>query len=394
MHPRQRLIEVFSTFIEFQADCFSRWVVDLKLHRNFEKHHAQLLHKPLSESDWLQYWYTRWQTQAEEQALGHLSAYLQESCYWSARKTLRFLHHTPYQLSDCFQLASAETHKVLASYNPQRGASLKGYAQFTYASLIRDTLRQRQEADVCTDWTLLRRVSKQRLLETLHQVGLSVSEITQYRLAWVCYRTLYSTAKAPTRKMRVPTQDQWCAIAKLYNHERHTQLSAPGPVLTPNQLEKRLLQCVAWIREYTYPTIISLQTPSQNGRELYDNLTTCRQSCLLDINIEWEDHQHRQIQQDQLSTMLVSTIGQLAPETQTLLALYYHKGLTQQQIGQQLKLRQSTVSRRLSRTRETLLSALTRWGQNTLHISPTPDLVVRMSFALEDWLTMHYCRQY
>ena len=395
MYSRQSLIDIFSTFIEFQADCFDCWLADAKLRRNFEKHRDQLTQKQSSEDFWSLYWHALWKQESDSSALGHLSAYLQETCYWSAQRVMRLLGHATYRLSDCFQLANVEIDRVLAGYDPQRGASLKGYAGLVYSSFIRDTLRQRQEADICTDWTLLRRVGKQRLVTALRQAGLSADAIAQYRLAWMCYQSLYVPAKVPTRKLRKPPQEQWSAIATLYNTERLTQLSQPGPALTPDSAEQWLTQCAEWIREYNYPAMLSLNTPSPNRDhgELQDELPSSLPASLLAGIIELEDSQQRQAQQDQLTNVLASIIAQLPPDGQTLLSLYYRSELTQKQIAQKLDLKQYAVSRRLTRTRETVLSALIAWAQTTLHTSPTPDLVTSMSAALEEWLTVHYRQQ-
>ena len=390
MHPRQSLIEIFTAFIEFQADRFSRWVVDPKLCRNFKHHQTQLTAAQSSEPFWALYWHARWKEQPRSLALAHLSAYLQEACYWSAQKTIRLLAHTPYRLSDCFQLASLEIHKVLTGYDPQRGASLKGYARMALPTLIRDTLSQRQEADICTNWTLLRRVGKQRLLESLRHAGLSPTAMAQYRLAWVCYKTLYVSAKAPTRTMRTPNQELWAAIATLYNTERLKQLTEPGSVITPQTVEKWLIQCATWVREYTYPAVASLNAPNPNREagELQDELPDTQQSSLIQTIIALEEHQARQAQRTQLNDFIAATICQLPEETQKLLHLYYCENLTQKQVAQQLGVKQFTISRRLSRARERLLGALVQWSQTTLHTSPTPDLIANMSIALEEWLTV------
>ena len=392
MLSRQSLIEVFAAFIEFQADRFSRWVIDPQLRRSMEKHQSQLLTAPSSASSWSLYWHTLWRKQPDSLARSHLSAYLQDTCYWTAQKAFRVLTHTQYSLSDCCQLASAEIDKVLTGYDPNRGAGLKSYARLAYPALIRDILRQRQEADICTAWTLLRRLGKKRLVDALRQAGLSTAVIAQYRLAWVCYKTLYGAAQAPTRKPRKPSHSQWRAISTLYNRERLRQLTQPGPPLTPTALEQRLHQCVTWVREYTYPPLTSLNTPSPHrpSDELQDELSDPLHPSLMADLIAQEEAQNRQLQQSQLNAAILTAIGELATDSQTLLRLYYHQDLTQQQIALQLDLKQYTVSRRLARTRETLLSALMQWSQDTLHISPTPDLVTNMSLALEGWLTVRY----
>ncbi|NEQ50069.1 MAG: sigma-70 family RNA polymerase sigma factor, partial [Leptolyngbya sp. SIO3F4] len=265
------------------------------------------------------------------------------------------------------------------------------YAGLIYSSFLRDTLRQRQEADICTIWTLLRRVGKQRLVESLRHAGLSTNVIAQYRLAWTCYKALYGMAKVPTRKLRQPDGEQWCAIANLYNTER-SKLVDPGPQLSPEHIKQRLTQCASWIREYTYPTLLSLNLPNPNRdfQELQDELSASPNPSLLTAILEEEEFQQRQGQQAQLNAVLASTIEKMTSDNQTLLYLYYHEGLTQKQTAQQLDLKQYTVSRRLTRTREKLLSVLTEWGQTTLHMSSQPDLITDMSIALEEWLTVYY----
>ena len=394
MHSRQSLLDIFSTFLEFRAAQSHSWVIDHKLRRNFEKHQASLSEEQPSEDFWALYWYTCWKRQSDALALEHLSAYLQEAAYWAAQRAMRVLAHTSYCLADCFQLVSMETEKVLAGYDLSRGVSLKSYARIVYGSLIRDALRQSQEADICTTWTLLRRVGKQRLMEALRQAGLSGTILAQYRLAWVCYKTLCGSARGPTRKLREPSREQWHAIAALYNTERFNQLAEPGPSLTSENLEQRLKQCAAWVRENMYPLVRSLNAPSPNreGGELQDDLPDSYQASLITSIIELEDIQQRQIQQAEINDTLIKAIGQLATENRTILSLYYHDHRTQVQIAQQLDLKQYTVSRRLTRTREALLSALIDWAQ-TMHISLSPDLIVTMSVALDEWLTVYYRAQ-
>lgn len=395
MHSRQSLLDIFSTFLELRAEPRNRWAIDYRLRRNFEQHQTNLSERHPSEDFWVLYWYTCWKRRSDTLAVEHLAAYLQEAGYWAAQRAMRVLKHTSYGLADCFQLVSMATEKVLVSYNPQRGVSLKSYARIVYASLIRDTLRQCHEADICTGWTLLRRVGKQRLVESLRQVGLSETELAQYRLAWVCYKTLSdAAAREPTGKLREPSREQWSAIASLYNKERLNQLAEPGPTLSAERLEHRLLQCAAWVRDYMYPSVRSLNAPSPNreGGELQDDLPGSPQASLLTPIIELEDLQQRQIQQTQINDILGQAISQLATDNQIILSLYYRDGLTQTKIAQQLNLKQYTVSRRLTRTREALLSALIHWAQ-AMHISLSPDLIVSMSVALEEWLTVHYRNQ-
>ncbi len=81
MHPRQSIIEIFSTFVQFAADRFSGWATESNLRRSIQ---SCVTHTPQETSEyfWALYWYKLWQV-AETKFLAkqHLTAYLQESCY-------------------------------------------------------------------------------------------------------------------------------------------------------------------------------------------------------------------------------------------------------------------------------------------------------------------------
>ncbi len=103
-----------------------------------------------------------------------------------------------------------------------------------------------------------------------------------------------------------------------------------------------------------------------------------------------EELQQRQTQQSQISEVLTIALEKLDPQVRTLLELYYREKLTQQQIAAQLELKQYTISRRLSSTKEMLLLTLAKWSQETLHISPTSTAVKDMCVVLEEWLAAYY----
>jgi hypothetical protein len=53
-------------------------------------------------------------------------------------------------------------------------------------------------------------------------------------------------------------------------------------------------------------------------------------------------------------------------------------------------MKQYTISRRLTKARETLLLALAQWSRDTLHITLTSDVLKDTSTVLEEWLQTHY----
>jgi RNA polymerase sigma factor (sigma-70 family) len=398
MTPRHLLEDIFSTFIQFVDDQFHSWMTDGRLRRSIQASLRQVAQADLeaaSETFWMLYWYRAWrssQSQSNKLALGHLSAYLQETCYWAARKITAQITGTQHRLSDCFQIAIASLPKVLQRYDPNQGASLKAYASISFSNTIRDSLRQQGEADRRTDWGLLRKVSGRRLQEALESAGLSANMISVYRLAWQCFKTFCGPVMSPmTRQLPAPDADTWKAIANFYNSQRLTQLSIDAPEATPKMIEHWLKTCARYVRSYLHPSVTSLNftQSDDNPGELLDQLSD-DQPYPLAMLIAEETGFERKAQQAQVDDVLIDAINQLDEQVQQLIKLYSSGTLTQQQLATQLGMRQYTVSRRLTSAKESLLRSLAVWSQETLHIDLTPTVLKDMSIILEEWLQARY----
>lgn len=395
MRPRQELIDLFSTFVQFEGDRFSGWVPDGRLRRQMQQRLATVptaaAEAKAMESAWVLYWYQHWRPGEDDPnplVLGHLSAYLQEACYWATLRTVRKLSQSQYPMSDCFQMAIAQTATVLRRFQPNRGASLKVFAQLVFPSLLAEELRKLQVANFCTDLGLLRRVSKKRLLEALRQVGLTPGEIAQYQLAWICFKALYVPVQAGANSLPPADTNLWTQIAHLYNQEHPSQLAGAATDCPPARMERWLMQSAGWVRSYLYPPIDSLNVakPGEGGGEWQDDLTQPGETSLLLELINQEEEQERQTQQQQRQAAIATALTQLDAETQTILQLYYQQGLTQQAIARQLQLSQAKVSRRLDKARQTLVCQ----SQAALNISPDPDRIEEMSAAIDIWLEIYY----
>ncbi|BAY27750.1 hypothetical protein NIES2100_75750 [Calothrix sp. NIES-2100] len=386
MHPRQSIIETFSTFVQFVADRFSHWATESKL-RSSMRSCLKRTPQESSEYFWALYWYKFWQLpETQSLAKQHLTAYLQESCYWVALKTVNGFASTQYQLSDCFQIAIAQIDRVLKGFNSSQGYTLKNYASPIFASAIRETLRQRHEVDICTDWGMLRKISQKRLQEALEYAGLSKDEVQSYILAWNCFKTFYvPTAKGTSRQLSRPDDRIWEAIANAYNSQSSQQINIQN-------LEKCLLNAAKTSRKYLYPTQESLNITKggDNSWEVLDNLPGNQQPSLIEDIITQEEEQTRTSQQTEINEILADAIAQLEPEAQQIVQLYYAQGLNQDKIAKQLEIKQYTVSRRLTKARENLLRSLATWSRDSLHISITPDLLKSMSTVMEEWLQNYY----
>ncbi|ARV59791.1 group 3/4 sigma-70 RNA polymerase sigma factor [Nostocales cyanobacterium HT-58-2] len=389
MQPRQGIIEIFSTFVQFDLDQFSGWVTDPKLRRSMK---VCLEQSSTEESDrfWALYWYKIWQTQSSTVALTHISAYLQEVCYWTARKlALNFSTHS--SVADYFQIAIAHLGKILKTFNPQYSSHLKSYAELAFDRIIKDELRLRRETEICSDWALLHKLSRKRLVKSLQNIGFNTQIIESYVLAWECFKELYTGDDTKIRSLTKPDAASLEAITNLYNAERLSRLSSPTPVVNQQTLEKWLLSCAKAARTFLYPKVVSADTPLKEEEDstLLDILPAVQTSLLAEI-LEQEEARNIRNQQAQLNQVLQQAITALDAESQKLLQVYYAQKLTQTEIAAQLEIKQYTVSRRLTSIKKSLLLTLTQWSQNTLHISPKSDVIDAINTSLEEWLTFHY----
>lgn len=394
MQSRHNITEKFSTFLLCRADRCSGWLSDPKLRRSMQHHLAQNPDNE-TESFWSLYWHKVWQLQSH--ALGnlateHLSAYLQEVCYWSAS---RITSHVPEaSIADLFQTGIAQIHKVLKSFNPQYSTNLKSFAEHAFGLIIKDAVRQQQETEFCTDWGLLHNVSRKRLIKSLQQMGFISQMSEHYILAWECFRECYTPTTTKTRRLTRPSAQVWQAIIDLYNTERMSQLSSPTSTCSAAQLETWLITCAKAIRAFLHPTIVSSDLPISPDESVsfLDLLPADSQDSLLSEMIIQEEATQRQGQHSQVVQVLTTAIAQLDEQAQQLLQAYYGQELTQTEIARLLKIGQYTVSRYLNRTRRSLLLALAQWSKETLQTSPSPDALNSMNAVLEEWLQAYYRR--
>ena len=254
-------------------------------------------------------------------------------------------------------------------------------------------MRQRQEIDICSEWSLLRKISQKRWQESLENAGLLPEVREKYILACNCFKTIYVPEHHRlTRRLAKPTPEVWKAIADLYNKERTTQLSAAESPIDSQTIEKWLLICVKAGRSYLYPNITSINKPKpghQSG-EVADFLIGEVEDSLLSEMIVEEEIEERNQQQHKINEILLSALEKLNPNDRELLQLYYGQKLKQGEIAKQLSTQQYNISRKLSRTRQSLLKSLSLSIQETLHISLSSDVLKSISVIIEEWLCSHY----
>ena len=397
MHSRQILIDIFSTFLDFETNTVKGWLIDPKLKRNFQNTRSQLVIAPISVEDWVNYWHDCWRVELEikgySRSQDHLAAYLQESCYWASQQAMPRVTNLRYGLADCFQIAIADLPKILAVFIPNQTASLKTYSRIAFSNIIRDALRRHREIDICSDWSLLLKTSRKRLHQALQLAGLGDETISQYIQAWIGFERAYRQTKSTDiRQRKAPSPELWQKVANFYNADRPSIDN--NPAVSPELVERWLTNCAKQIRSSLYPNVTSLNLPRSNqlemSGELQDDVVADESETLLESLILQEEQDDRLVQQRELNRVLNGAIGDLEPIVAQMMELYYHQKLTQQQIAQQLNVPQYSISRRLAKARTALLLVLSQWSQETLHISPTSNVLNSISAVLEEWLIDHY----
>jgi RNA polymerase sigma factor (sigma-70 family) len=391
--PRQSILEMFSTFIQLDADRFSSWVTDPRLRRSMQKC-LDAAGDEGSENFWAIYWHRSWSNGEKPLAKMHLWSYIQESAYWSAQEMLRKMVGVE-PLTDCFQVVNAGTETVLRRFDSSKGFKFKSFAGVVFLNVLREWLRKKNEANGCTIWGLLRRVTKRKLCEALARENLSLEQINQFHLAWKCFRELYVPQQVG-RTDRLPEPDLalWEEVAALYNRER-LGLAVPEGVCTGAIAKAWMVKVEGIVRRYLSPRVDSLD-PFPGGEEGATQDVPDGELNPLERQIAAEMTREYQDLLTQQHETLMTGLGQLDGEMQQILQLYYGDRLKQQAIAKQMGILQPKVARRLAKSRECLLAALLDWrkklqeSQGAVNKVLTPDQVKDAALALEVWLETRY----
>jgi RNA polymerase sigma factor (sigma-70 family) len=402
MRPRKNILDQFSTFLQFQGDRSSGWLTDPRLMKGMEL--AQVQAPSDCEADWVRFWHGQ---RERPRAIDHLTAFLQEPCYWGALKVSRQLDaggvSGRFGLSDLFQSAIAVCPRILAGFDPALSPNLRAYAEMIFRSQLKDLLRKQREVDICTDWGLLHKVSQKRLNDALVSQGLGQGGEADRGslLAWRCFREIYAPTSGTSRRLQEPDSQSWAAIGQLYDRQR---LAQEAPAATVAQLETWLRRSAMAVRRFLYPGQLSADVARGDSEDAWlDSMTDGSEEPIVQLMAE-EAQQARSAQQQDLDRCLDGAIAALPEEQRQLLRAYYGEGLTQQEIAEQFGIKQYQVSRRLTSLRKGLIEPILAWRQvaiaaqsegktdllSDLHTQPDSALLSTIGAALDGWLADRY----
>jgi RNA polymerase sigma factor (sigma-70 family) len=381
MRKRQNLVEKYSTFLKFinrNGRLLTNWEPQPKLEIHMKR--MVELDPEAKEDFWTQYWLKEsLKPNSDQLAKGHLSAYLEETCYWTAITTAQKLGAKDFTWMDCLQIARATVAnpgKLFAKYESNRG-SIKNYSELKLKTAILEVVRVGRSKKKYTDAALLRVITKTALSQGLEKAGILPEQLPRYILSWRCFKEIYIPTKAVgSQKLEWPDGKQIEAIANRYN-----QLCSRSslPEITNAELETLLKTSVKAVRDTTAPSIRSLdesdlQLPAPD-EDFWESESQAS---------EWH----------QVNSTLSNTFNALPKNDQIMLELEHGLALKQADIGKLFNVKQYQVSRQLDKAKRVLVKALVEWSQQELKISLNPQQIGAIATQIDGWLDWYLKSRY
>ena len=378
-------IQQFSSF--YQVDPVPSWTCDRTLESNMKRVMQQ--HPEKDEKFWVKYWVKAAIANTDPLAKQHLSAYLEEPCFWAAKQVFPIHGFTHL---DYWQIAREKANNPLQIFKHLRVHNDRPshYAQKILRGKILDVIRQGQETKRSSDWGLLRKLSKKRLKTALHNAGIKDPKFYGYLLAWQAFQQVY----APPANLRqhqslpAPTHRQLADMATYYN-EQNELCKPPNAGVSGNDIQTMLVTCIQVLRQNDKVEFKSLDAFEHKDKTEFNSFDRDKPT----LNDELFDRPIVKPENwDGMKKALAGAIASLPPTDRTILILKYGlTGLTQKEIGQQVGISQSQVSRWLERYNPFLLKALAKWSQTQEGVTVNVEQIHQFSDELELWLSW-YCK--
>lgn len=370
---KRQLKEQFYTFLDFNdhGSGFSLiWTTNLKLLTNLEKITENQLN--FSEKYAVRLFIDQIKNNGQNQLPKlHLSAYLDDTCYWLGVKTHEKVRNYDYTWLDCFQIARRiinESESLIYSYQSER-SSFKTYAKLKLETHILEIIHFNHEIEKYSAIGLLRKISKKKLQESLLTQGISAENLDKYLLALNILKLFHKPKKATGNKsLSWLTEDDLIFLVKKYN-----QKSNQAPI-THQDLELILLFCVDAIRRYAKPEFTSIEELKQDLSSdiIADDLWETESNLT-----EWE----------QVKSIIIAEYSQFEDKVKNIFDLIFGLNYNQTDVAKFLDYQPYQVSRLVSRHKEKLLTEVAK----KLRVNLTKQELKDKAESLNDWLNW-YCK--
>jgi len=408
------IVSLFSQFIRGFPETGDRstpgWQSEPKLRGNMQR--LVELDPEATEEFWARYFLKvlRGELGVEEcggkgYAQGHLSAYLQLTCYHVALNLSRRygsldVFRQLYSFQDYFQkanLLASDPVELLRNFRLELFSSIRGYAWRRLRGLVSNQIRREhppQNWVNYSDWGLLRNTCRTELRRAL-EGRIKQEGVKQHLLAWQCFRDIY-TPKYNTGSPHLapPNNEELQQIFQYYN-QRRLALTEPGAAVDKIRIGQMLEVCISAVRNwrtvsFSYPDADpnALGLTSVPGWEEVNQEVYRHEPNQPLARLEQED------QNNQIDSILTAAFEQLSPHEKSLLRLWkYGLAAKQQEIGQVFNVPQYKISRQLRPYKRSLLKTFAQGCHESFDIELSNEVIAQLDAPLEEWLENH-CQKF
>ncbi|WP_407888850.1 sigma-70 family RNA polymerase sigma factor [Scytonema sp. NUACC26] len=302
-------------------------------------------------------------TDSPSNARKHLSAYLQEACFWAAQKAyhrFKLLQHK-YSLEEYFQIANTGVNppeKIFKNFNLEYShTNIEGYAKTAIVRWIGNTIyKQDLEAkrDKFSDLGLLKDVSHKEIREALVDKGLNSAQINFHSLVWQCFDEIFQpTQSQGSSRLETLNERDLQQIVNYYNFLLK-RIDVSAVTVSEEKVKEMLATCIQSARDSRTKRFI----PLENSENIFDFKPTP-----LDIAIQEEER-------EQVQSLVAKLFEEIPEIGQILLKLWQGLNLTQTEMASVLEKtfpelqKQYQVARHLARYNNAILkNFVTEWNQ-------------------------------
>ncbi|MEB3149795.1 MAG: sigma-70 family RNA polymerase sigma factor, partial [Sphaerospermopsis sp.] len=267
---------------------------------------------------------------------------------------------------------------------------LEKYLTKRMQGLLSDNLREIEGLKTFqrSELGLVARVTKTRVINVLKSLGLNQTTIQHYTLAWQCFKEVKD---AGLINISSPQPQAFEQISHRYHqfYQQLPQLFSNSQTVDGTTIKQWLEEIGRAIRNYIDANQVSLDEPiSQDSEKLTwldlipDENSMIQKNDLLSHEIAESVNELREL--------INHTIEKLSPEDHRIPLLLHGLELSQEKIGTEIGVNQSTVGRRYKKLLLLLLNQLGQWANDYLRIDLNSEKLNELKIYLQEYLNMLY----